>query len=121
MVHERPILAALERCRPTSARARRALFLQQRADEVIECKGARYRKAPASCTEAGGSGAFPLTGDERPGTSFGATMSGPTRRRRNNAEAAGLFPSLRCASYVLGLRPAMGGMRYKKLERFRRA
>ena len=48
-------------------------------------------------------------------------MPGPTRRRRNNAEAAGLFPSLRWASYVLGLRLAMGGMRYKKLERFRRA
>src|SRR5262249_50692983 len=47
--------------------------------ERATIRGARYRKAPASVHEAGGSGAFPLTGDERPGTSFGATMSGPTR------------------------------------------
>src|SRR5262249_328382 len=33
----------------------------------------RCGKAPASCTEAGGSGAFPLTGDERPGAELGAT------------------------------------------------
>src|SRR5262249_9028528 len=56
-------------------------------------KGTRVQKSPRPHAPGGRGreGRF-LPGDERRGTSFRrATMSGPTRRRRNNAEAAGLF------------------------------
>ena len=65
------------------------------------------RKAPASCMEAGGSGAFPLTGDERPGAELGATYIRADPSPPQQRGSGGTVP-FRTA-------PTMGGIRYKKL------